>query len=238
MSNKEYENMRGRRASADGKWNKKAKKEQDRQARHQRSELIERRTHSKQKKHDKHHLLHVRSLTHRHSDYITFTTRQLLHPCPGTWGSPKLFLLPNNISGWAGRRRWDGGPPRQRLIPAKNARDRVKQAADVTVSAKGCWCWCCCSGLLLHLVCLGMTLNYDGWLSAHCGHNEKLSSDLNQCAGVVQSCVTFHQLMPGRQTPTHSLCNPLVPPHLPSKEKRRKKKQHNFWIHQPPFLWL
>lgn len=151
---------------------------------------------------------------------------------------PELFLLPNNISGWAGRRRWDGGPPRQRLIPAKNARDRVKQAADVTVSAKGCWCWCCCSGLLLHLVCLGMTLNYDGWLSAHCGHNEKLSSDLNQCAGVVQSCVTFHQLMPGRQTPTHSLCNPLVPPHLPSKEKRRKKKQHNFWIHQPPFLWL
>lgn len=78
-----------------------------------------------------------------------------------------------------------------------------------------------------------MTLNYDGWLSAHCGHNEKLSSDLNQCAGVVQSCVAFHQLMPGRQTPTHSLCNPLVPPHLPSKEKRRKKKQHNFWIHHP-----
>lgn len=67
MSNKEYENMRGRRASADRKWNKKAKKEQDRQARHQRSELIERRKHSKQKKHDKHRLLHVRSLTHTHT---------------------------------------------------------------------------------------------------------------------------------------------------------------------------
>lgn len=91
--------MRGRRASADGKWNKKAKKEQDRQARHQRSELIERRKHSKQKKHDKHHLLHVRRLTYRHSDYITFTTRQLLYTCPGTSGSPRLLFCQITLAG-------------------------------------------------------------------------------------------------------------------------------------------
>lgn len=125
MSNKEYENMRGRWASADGKWNKKAKKEQDRQARHQRSELIERRKHSKQKKHDKHHLLHVRRLTHRRSDYITFTTRQLLYMCPGTSGSLRLLFCQITLAG--GQEEEMGRASETAPIPAKNARDQLNR---------------------------------------------------------------------------------------------------------------
>lgn len=150
MSNKEYEKMRGRRASADGKWNKKAKKEQDRQTRHQRSELIERRKHSKQKKHDKHHLLHVRSLTHRHSDYITFTKRQLLHPCPGTSGSPKLFFCQITLAG-VQEEEMGRGPPRQRRFRQRTRKTKLNRQ-QTWQSRRGTPML-----LLLRLPCLGMT---------------------------------------------------------------------------------
>lgn len=106
MSNKEYENMRGRRASADGKWNKKAKKEQDRQARHQRSELIEEKTQQTKETWQTPSSPCPQPDTQAatvQSDYITFTTRQLIYMCPRTPGllvwAPKLLFCQITLAG-------------------------------------------------------------------------------------------------------------------------------------------
>lgn len=131
MSNKEYENMRGRWGSIDRKWNKKAKEEQDRQARHQRSEHIERRMQSKQRKHDKHRLLHVHSLTHRQPllgavilppPRLNSYAREL--PSAGllAWALTLLFC---QITLGGGQAEETGPASVMAQMPAKNVWDRL-----------------------------------------------------------------------------------------------------------------
>lgn len=135
---------------------KKAEKEQDRQARHQRNVHIEGRMHGKQKKHDKHPLLHVHSLTHRQPllRVIILPPPQLnSYICPRTssfriaGASAAAFVLPNNIRRWAGSRDrarfWDGtdaGKECVRPVNTQGGESCWRERSDSWASCGGHWC--------------------------------------------------------------------------------------------------
>lgn len=100
--------------------------------------------------------------------------------------SAEAFVLPNNISGWAGGGDGTGRGFIDSTVSCKECRLNRQQAGQLDFL----W-W---TLMLPSLVRLGTTqiTTADNQLI---GYNEQISGDLNQCNGVY-SCVRSPQLMP------------------------------------------